>query len=62
MPDREREREERNRQTRSLAALALVLALAVGALYLVQHLRREGAIEDCLLAGRRNCDALTEGR
>ena len=62
MQDPHRDDEERNRQTRSLAALALVLALAVGALYLVQHLRREGEIEDCLLAGRRNCDALTQGR
>ena len=62
MPDPQREQEEQNRQTRSLAALALVLALAVGALFLVQHLRRAGAIEDCLMAGRLNCDALTGGR
>jgi hypothetical protein len=48
------------RQTRALAALAVVLALAVAALFLVQHLRREGQIEDCLMAGRSNCDALID--
>ncbi len=48
------------RQTRSLAGLAVVLALAVAALFLVQHLRREGQIEDCLMAGRSNCDALID--
>jgi hypothetical protein len=30
------------------------------ALIVVQHLRREGQIEDCLLAGRSNCNALIE--
>jgi hypothetical protein len=38
--------------------LALVLGLALAASYLVERLRREGQIEDCLLAGRSNCDAL----
>ena len=52
--------DESDRQTRSLAALAIVLALAVAALFLVQHLKREGQIEDCLMAGRSNCDALID--
>ena len=52
--------EDPDRQTRSLAGLAIVLALAVAALFLVQHLRRESQIEDCLMAGRSNCDALIQ--
>ena len=52
------EDDDRNRQTKALAGLAIVLALAVGGFFLFQHLRRESAIEDCLLAGRSNCDAL----
>jgi hypothetical protein len=46
------------RQTRGLMALALVLALALAASYIVERLRKEGLVEDCLLAGRANCDAL----
>jgi hypothetical protein len=46
------------RQTRGLMALALVLSLALAASYLVERLRKEGQIEDCLLAQRTNCDAL----
>ena len=53
--------EDRNRQTRGLAALALLLVLALIASYLIESLRREGAIEDCLLAQRTNCDALIDG-
>lgn len=54
------DKDDSERQTRSLAGLAVVLALAVAALFLVQHLRREGQIEDCLMAGRSNCDALID--
>jgi hypothetical protein len=59
---KDRRDEDAERQTRALAGLAIVLALAVAALFLVQHLKREGEIEDCLMAGRTNCDALIEGR
>jgi hypothetical protein len=58
--DDRRRQEERDRQTKALAGLALILALAVIALMVVQRLRAEGQIEDCLLAGRANCDALIE--
>jgi hypothetical protein len=44
------------RQTRSLAALAVILALLVGGLLLARTLHRGAAVEDCLLAGRRDCD------
>ncbi len=57
-PPDEDEREEANRQTRSLAALALLVALAFGALFLISHLKRASELQDCLLAGRHNCDTL----
>jgi hypothetical protein len=46
------------RQTNALAGLAVALAIAVGAFFLIQHLKKEGEIEDCLMSGRSNCDAL----
>lgn len=46
------------RQTRSLAGLAVALALLVAGLLLVQTLRHGSQVEDCLLAGRINCDRL----
>ena len=48
------------RETRGLIAFALVLLLALAASYLVAELRREGEIEDCLLAHRTNCDLLVD--
>jgi len=59
-PMKDRRDDDSDRQTRSLAGLAVVLALAVAALFLVQHLKRESRIEDCLMAGRSNCDALID--
>ena len=47
-----------DRQTESLAALALLLFLVVVGLFLVRVLEGKGAVEDCLLAGGRNCDAV----
>lgn len=52
------ERDEQDRQTSALLGLALTLALVVAGLFLVQHLHKVSAIEDCLLAGRSNCDVL----
>jgi hypothetical protein len=40
----------------------VVLLLLVGGLFLVQQLRAASMVEDCLLAGRRNCDVLVTGR
>lgn len=51
-------REEADRQTASLAAVAVILALLTLGLFLVHTLRHAGSVEDCLLAGRRNCDAV----
>lgn len=51
-----------DRQTASLAALAAVLLIVVAGLFLVRVLHREGMLEDCLMAGRPNCDALLVAR
>jgi hypothetical protein len=45
-----------NRQTASLVGVVVVLLLLVGGLFLVQRLRTASMIEDCLLAGHRNCN------
>ena len=50
--------EEANRQTAGLAGVAIVLLLLVAGLFLVRALHKESAIEDCLMAGRINCDRL----
>ena len=57
--------EDRNsaedRQTASLVGIVIILVLLVSSLFLVQHLRKATAVEDCLMAGRRNCDLLVAG-
>ena len=58
--DGEENEEEERRRTRGLLAFALVLLLAIVAIYLIQRLRQEGAIEDCLFAGHSNCDTLVD--
>ncbi len=50
--------EAANRQTASLGAVAVVLALLVLGLFLVHALQTKAAVEDCLLSGRTNCNAL----
>ena len=57
---RRHEDDDESRRTRALMALALVLGLALCASYLIERLRQDGLIEDCLLAGRSNCDALLD--
>ncbi len=49
---------EANRQTAALAGVAVVLLLLVVGLFLIHTLHHIAAIEDCLMAGRANCDAL----
>lgn len=53
--DEEDHRTGANRQTASLAGLALALALLVAGLWLYHALREKSKLEDCLMAGRRNC-------
>ena len=55
------EQEAADRQTASLAGVAITLLLLVLGLFLVRELHAKVAIEDCLLAGHRNCDALVAG-
>jgi hypothetical protein len=50
--------EDANRQTASLAGVAITLLLLVLGVFLVHALHAEAQVEDCLLAGRTNCDAL----
>ncbi len=52
------DQEGADRQTASLAGLAVVLLLVVIGLFLVRTLQAKCAVEDCLLAGRSNCDAM----
>lgn len=52
------EQAEDDRVTVSLAGLAFALLLVVVGLFLVQHLASKGRLEDCLLSGRLNCDAM----
>ena len=54
----EDDQEDADRQTASLAGLAVTLLLVVIGLFLVRVLHDKGAVEDCLLAGRHNCDAV----
>ena len=53
---RREDQDGHDRQTSSLAALAALLALVVIGLFLVRTLGTEQRVEDCLLAGRSNCD------
>jgi hypothetical protein len=39
----------------ALIGLAVILALVVGAYFFVAALQRNAVLEDCLMAGRRNC-------
>ena len=45
------------RRTNSLAALAVTLLLVSLSLYLVEVLRANAALQDCVLSGRMGCAA-----
>lgn len=47
---------EDRRVTASLAGLAFALALVVVGLFLLHGLSEKSRVEDCLMAGRINCD------
>ena len=44
----------------ALIGLLLVLALVVAAYFLVNALRKNANLEDCLMSGRRNCGPVIE--
>ncbi|MEA2778180.1 MAG: hypothetical protein QOF90_3586 [Acetobacteraceae bacterium] len=46
------------RQTANLVGIVIILLLLIGGLFLVHRLRNSSILEDCLLAGRRDCDIL----
>jgi hypothetical protein len=62
LPDKQEDERTEDRQTSSLLGIVIVLLLLIVGLFLVQQLRTSAALEDCLLAGRRNCDALVSPR
>ncbi len=49
---------EENRLTLSLAGLAMALLIVITGLFLFTSLRNKAQVEDCILAGRINCDAV----
>jgi hypothetical protein len=51
-----------DRQTASLAGIAVTLLLLIVGLFLVRELHAKAAIEDCLMAGRSNCDWLVQAQ
>jgi uncharacterized membrane protein len=56
--DAAEDRKAADRQTASLAGMAITLLIVVVCLFLLKELHNKTAIEDCLLAGRSNCDAV----
>ncbi len=60
-PDPARDREDADRRTAGLAAIVVVLLLLIGGLLLTKTLHRKSLLEDCLMAGRRDCDHLING-
>lgn len=52
------DQEAADRQTASLAGLVVALLLVVIGLFLIRTLQQKTSIEDCLLSGRTNCDAV----
>lgn len=47
-----------DRKTAGLISVAVVLGLLIVGLWLVHALHDTGRIEDCLMAGRINCDRM----
>lgn len=48
------------RRTAALMGFIVVLMLAIAGVVLVRELRISTTIEDCLMAGRRNCAPIDE--
>jgi hypothetical protein len=56
MPHRsEEEREGEARRTAALMGFIIILLLAIAGIMLVRELDKKGRLEDCLMAGRKNC-------
>ena len=56
MSRRSRENEEdAERRTAALMGFIIILVLAIAGIVLMREISRTTRIEDCLMAGRRNC-------
>ncbi len=53
-PPDDQEGGERSRAG-AVIGLVVILVLVVAAVYVVNALRKESNLEDCLMSGRRNC-------
>jgi hypothetical protein len=49
------EKDDAARRTAALMGFIVILVLAIAGVILVRELRAKGNLEDCLMAGRRNC-------
>ncbi len=56
------DRDDEQRQTAALAGVAIVLLLLIAGLFLVHTLQATVRVEDCLMAGRLDCDHLVAPR
>ena len=50
------DRVQAERQSASLAALAVTLLIVVIGLFLIDTLRAQAAVQDCVLSGRVECE------
>jgi hypothetical protein len=57
-PDEDAVVQAANRQTSGLVGIVVILLLLIVGLFLVHRLRHTTLIEDCLMAGRTNCDVI----
>ncbi len=55
---RDQDHEAADRRTTSLAGFAVTLLVLVICFWVTRQLQTKSAIEDCLMAGRLNCDIL----
>jgi len=52
---RTRDEDEAERRTAALMGFIVILVLAIAGIVLVRELAKNAKLEDCLMAGRRNC-------
>lgn len=50
-----RDEQDAARRTAALMGFVVILVLAIAGVVLVRELRNNANLEDCLMAGRRNC-------
>jgi hypothetical protein len=55
MSGRSEDGDDGQRRSRALIGLIIILALAILGIVLARELRKEAALEDCLMSGRTNC-------